>query len=88
MSKPQLDMIKVSCSPLSNRIQLYRMGRRSTDTALETKDVTTEALIAVIEHLMATPNKGITFKAKLAGGRRVKYTLSVVEEELTENQEE
>ena len=85
MSKSQLDMIKVSCSPLSNRIQLYRMGKRSTDSALETKDVTNEALIAVIDHLMATPGNSRTFNATIAGGKRVKYTLSVVEEELTEN---
>lgn len=85
--KSPLDHIKVSCSPLSNNIQLYRMGRRSADNALESKDVTMEVMAAVIDHLMQVPNKQSVFTATTAG-RRVKYTISVVEEEVTDAEKE
>lgn len=53
MSK--LNQIKVGCSPLTRKIQLYRMGKDS-HAALETKDVTEDAVSAVIEHLLSRPD--------------------------------
>jgi hypothetical protein len=79
----QLDSIKVSCSPLTNNIQLYRMGKRSSDNALESKDVTIEAVGALIDHLMRLPNQQGVYTGIVAG-RKVKYTISVVEEEVSD----
>lgn len=56
-----LHKIKIGVSPLSKRIQLYRMGKSPTD-ALESKDCTGEVYGAVIEHMMdgAPEGKGMT----------------------------
>jgi hypothetical protein len=51
----RLEKIKVGFSPLSETIQLYRMGV-DPECALETKDVTLEVMSAVVEHLTHTPN--------------------------------
>lgn len=49
-----LEKIKIGTSPLSNRVNLYRMGKDPLN-ALETKDVTTEAVSSVVEHLLGKP---------------------------------
>lgn len=53
--------IKIGVSPLTKRINLYRMGKSATD-ALETRDATGEIYGAVIEHMMdgAPEGKGMT----------------------------
>ena len=54
-----LHKIKLGVSPLTKRIQLYRMGKSPTD-ALESKDVTGMVYGAVIEHMMDQAPKGAT----------------------------
>ena len=82
-----LDRIKVSCSPLSNNIQLYRMGRRSDDTALESKDVTNQVMTSVIDHLTKVKDNTLVFNATVADGlhgKRVKFTLTLTQEDITD----
>ena len=71
----RLDKIKVACSGLSNRIQLYRMGSDPL-VALETKDVTDEALAAAVEHLMSRAGMQWAMLANHAGKRK-RFTLSL-----------
>lgn len=71
----RLDKIKVACSGLSNRIQLYRMGSDPL-VAIETKDVTTEALAASVEHLMNRPDMVWAMIANHAGKKK-RFTLTL-----------
>lgn len=71
----RLDKIKVACSGLSNRIQLYRMGS-DPQVALETKDVTNEAMGAAIEHVMSHAGQTYAMLANHAGKRK-RFTLSL-----------
>lgn len=76
----RLDKVKVGCSPLSNRIQLYRMGQ-DKHAALETKDVTNEALAAAVEHLMSREGATWVMLGNHAGKRkRFTLTLEVTDE--------
>lgn len=76
----RLDKIKVACSGLSNRIQLYRMGS-DPRIALETKDVTDEALGAAVEHIMNRAGMVWAMTANHAGKKkRFTLTLEVTDE--------
>lgn len=52
-----LHKIRVGVSPLTNRINLYRMGKSQTDS-LETRDVTGMVYGAVIEHMLEYAPEG------------------------------
>lgn len=58
-----LHKIKIGVSPLTKRINLYRMGKSPTD-ALETRDATGEVYGAVIEHMMEGMPGGATKTVK------------------------
>lgn len=73
-----LEKIKIGVSGLSNKIQLYRMGKDPRD-ALETKDITTDAVAAVVEHLIAKPGMMAALEATHTkyGASRFVVTLKV-----------
>lgn len=71
----RLDKIKVACSGLTNRIQLYRMGNDPLN-ALEAKDVTNEALGASVEHLMSRPGMVWAMTA-MHEGKKKRFTLTL-----------
>lgn len=71
----RLDKIKLACSGLSNRIQLYRMGNDPL-VAIETKDVTNEALGASVEHIMNRPGMVWAMTANHAGKKK-RFTLTL-----------
>lgn len=52
-----LDKIKVGHSPLTNRINVYRLGK-DPKFALESRDATREVMGSVVEHLMHDAPKG------------------------------
>jgi len=51
---------------LSNKIQLYRMGK-DPQAALETKDITGDAVAAVIEHVMQRPGQAAEMRCDYQG---------------------
>lgn len=62
-----LKKVKIGVSPLSNRIQLYRMGKDPRD-ALETLDVTGPVYGAVIEHMLEGAEPGVGMTTTITSG--------------------
>lgn len=71
-----LHKIRIGVSPLTQRINLYRMGKSTTD-ALETRDVTGMVYGAVIEHMLdgAPEGKGMRNTITASSGEAWEVTV-------------
>lgn len=74
-----LHKIKIDVSPLTKRINLYRMGKSLTDS-LETRDVTGMVYGAVIAQMMDGFPKGATKTVTSSSGEAWDVTVMPVEE--------
>lgn len=68
--------IKIGNSPLTNTIQLYRMGK-DPQAALESRDITKDAVAAVVENLLKRPNNEAVLTATHEKHGKCKFIVSV-----------
>ena len=73
-----LDKIHVGHSPLTNNINLYRMGKSAT-AALESRPVTQQVIGAVIEHVMHDAPNGATLTVGSSDGKTYELTVRPVD---------
>lgn len=71
-----LSKIKIGNSPLTNTIQLYRMGK-DPQAALESLDITKDAVAAVVENLLKRPNNNAILTATHEKHGKCKFIVSV-----------
>lgn len=71
-----LNKIKIGNSPLTNTVQLYRMGK-DPHAALESKDITADAVAAVVENLLKRPNNEAVLTATHEKHGKCKFIIGV-----------